>query len=165
MSAGYRLRDGYRVSEEWEGRFACTLPDAELTWWDLDAGSPQELAEGMSRCRACPIVDQCLKEAVRKKETGVFGGRAVLAGVVTPLAKWLSRRKGQHVRMNQVVGRRKCAGCGETFEIVAPRYAQKWCDECRVRETNRASARRSVRSRQRRAEVAARTLEAEQPSA
>lgn len=165
MSAGYKLRDGYRVADEWEGRFACTLPDAELTWWDLDAGSPQELAEGMARCRECPISGQCLDEAVRKRETGVFGGRVVIVGKVTPLAKWLGRRKGQDMRPREVVGHRECPACGERFEVVAPKYAQKWCDACKIPETNRASVRRAIRSRRRRSEVAARTLEAEQPSA
>lgn len=158
MGAKPTRRGGYQVAEDWEGRFACTLPGAQLAWWDLDHGTPQELASGMRRCRECPIATQCLEEAIRKRESGVFGGRVVVAGSVKPLARWLARRLGKRpgISAGTVVGQRNCEACGTEFDVIAPAYPVKFCGPCRALVTSRASAERSAR---RRAQIAARALE------
>lgn len=158
MGAGYRIRACYRVARSWGGRPACTSP-GPLERWDIDHGSPRQLAEGMAQCRDCPIVGQCLAEAVQRKETGVFGGRVVVEGRITPLARWLARRADPTPRIAPVVvDRRVCLNCGEEFDVIAPRFGLKRCDPCR-------GPRQLARSRRRRAEVSARALGASQASA
>jgi len=67
-----RLPFGRRLLSAWREHAACTGYDPVL--WDPD--STEEVQRmGVRICRQCPVRQQCLTEALRHREVGVWGGK------------------------------------------------------------------------------------------
>lgn len=89
---------GNRVTSNgtWRNSADCAFKDARL--WDLD--SPDFLiARGEAVCAACPVVDECLLDALYFGDTGVLRGGRRLA-------------------------EKRCSYCGGPF---ATRWAVRYC--------------------------------------
>jgi WhiB family redox-sensing transcriptional regulator len=124
-------------TQDWRHWAACQ--DENPEWWFPTAAAhtyiyKREVKRAKDICASCPIIDDCLREAVREGHVhGVWGGTS------EELRKWLRKpRPGEKVRLPP-----QRPQCGSEAGAAAHRRRKEpLCDHCR-REAAWARARRA----------------------
>ncbi|MCG7610378.1 WhiB family transcriptional regulator [Mycobacterium sp. CnD-18-1] len=97
------------MTDYWQGRAACA--DHNPSRWDTDEPAP----ETIQICNGCPVRQQCLQDALDRKESrGIRGG-------LTP---------NQRHQLARRIPPRSCKGCDATF--MPGHHLVRYCTpECR----------------------------------